>query len=66
MVAACLNSADDHIEAQVVRRILIQAHFEIPRLRRVLRVHHVPFYVKDPVWRSAGDGGKNAARVCPR
>ena len=58
------NRAVDHVKA-LVGMVLIQPHLEIPRLWGVLTVRHVPFDVKDAVWRSAGNRGEDAAPICP-
>ena len=58
------NRAIDHIKAHA-GIVLIQSHLEIPRLRVVFTVHHVPLDVKDPVGGVAGNRREDAASVCP-
>ena len=45
--------------------VLIQAHFEIGRVRIVGKAHRVPLDVKDPIGRSAGNRGEDTAAVGP-
>ena len=52
MVAASLNSADDHLELQV-RVVLIQACFKIRRRRGIGKIHGPPFNIEDTVRRTA-------------
>ena len=51
-VVRCLVHAVDDVEA-LVGMVFIQPHLEIPRLRSISTEHHMPFDVKDTVWRSA-------------
>jgi hypothetical protein len=50
MIAARLNSADDHVKAQVVRRgTLIKAGFEVRRRIVIGEIHSAPFNVEDTI-----------------
>ena len=55
MVAAWLNSADDHVETQVVIRptVLIQTRFIIRRRSVIGKIHGAPLDVEDTVRRGA-------------
>ena len=48
MVAAWLNSADDHVETQVVIRptVLIQTRFKIRRRSVIGKIHRAPFNIE--------------------
>ena len=52
MVAARLNSADDHLELQV-RIVFIQTRFKVRRRSVIGKIHGAPFDVKDTVRRAA-------------
>ncbi len=53
MVAAWLNSADDHVETQVVIRptILIQTRFKVRRRPIIGKIHGAPFNIEYTVRR---------------
>jgi hypothetical protein len=55
MVAAWLNSADDHVETQVViwPTVLIQTRFKVRRRRVIGKINSAPFNIEYAVWRCA-------------
>ena len=62
MVAARLNSADDHLEAEI-RIALKQLCFKICRRRVIGKIHSAPLDVEDSIRRSACDRSENTART---
>ena len=62
MVAARLNSADDHLEAEI-GIALKQLCFKICRRRVICKIHCTPLDVEDSIGRSACDGRENTART---
>lgn len=58
MVAARLNSADDHLELQV-RIVLKQTRFKVRRRSVIGKIHSAPFNIEDTVRRCAGDRRKH-------
>jgi hypothetical protein len=54
MVAAWLNSADDHVETQVVIRptVLIQARFKVRRRPVIGKIHSAPLNIEYAVRRA--------------
>src|SRR6266508_5158998 len=57
--------AIDHVKALVQRRVLIQAHLKIRRVRVVGKTYNVPLDVKNTVGRAARHRGEDPATICP-
>ncbi len=60
MIAARLNSADDHLELQV-GIALKQLCFKIRRRRVIGKIHSAPFDIEDSIGRSACDRSEDTA-----
>ena len=63
MVGAGLNSANNHVEAEVVVRptVLIETRLKIRRRRVIGKIHGAPFNIEDPVRRAPRDRGEDTA-----